>query len=95
MDGEKRPEKAEDMRRSERKSADPGDIVMSFRVEPGDFDISNINISEHGIGFTTSNPLGVQIRLKDNNDNSERLANLVWVKRQKNGAMQYGFEFID
>lgn len=52
--------------------------------------IVDINFEKKG-----SNPLGVQIRLKQKGEEKGLLANLVWVKRQKNGTMQYGFEFTD
>ncbi len=81
-------------RRSERNKLEPERMTIAFLVETGDFDITDVNMSEEGLGFTTSEPIGIRVDITRKKNEVSRLANLVWAKRMENGKMHYGFEFL-
>ena len=56
-------------------------------------DTESIDVSDTGIGFTTTQPLSVRLRLKLGGERQQRLAKLVWAQRAPQGGCRYGFEY--
>ena len=82
-----------DQRRAPREPIEPEECDLSFIVEEDCLNVSEANLSATGIGFTTRNPLKIKLAMTFGEDNETREATLVWVKRNPDGTMNYGFEF--
>ncbi|MHC4884323.1 MAG: PilZ domain-containing protein [Planctomycetota bacterium] len=80
-------------RRAPRHPLEPDECDLSFVVEEDSLEVVEANISETGLGFTTSQPLKVKLALRYGEELEDREATLVWVRRNDDGSMNYGFEF--
>ena len=52
-----------------------------------------VDVSDSGVSFETEKPISMHIRMEVDGMVLEHVAELVWCKRKKNGAMAYGLEF--
>lgn len=55
---------------------------------------TSVDVSETGIRFDTHKPMAVRMRLEIDDQQKEFLARLVWARKNPDGTMAYGFEFI-
>jgi len=53
-----------------------------------------VDVSETGIRFETQKPIAVRMRLEIDDKQREFLARLVWARKNPDGTMAYGLEFI-
>ncbi|MBN1257529.1 MAG: PilZ domain-containing protein [Planctomycetes bacterium] len=92
MPGKKRNK--DERRVTKRFTLVPEETTLSFLVEGDSLDVTDVDISENGIGFRTTSPLKIMVKMKYKDREEQRLANLVWVSRDEDNAMRYGFEFL-
>lgn len=71
----------------------PVKAEIEFIVDADIIDAESIDVSDVGIGFTTTEPLSVQLRLKLDGKKQQRFAKLVWAQRSPQGGCRYGFEY--
>lgn len=83
---------SEDKRHAERK---PISTEVEFYVDADIIDASSIDISESGIRITSLNPIRVRMRFMADGERHERLAELVWARRNPEGDMDYGLQYIE
>ena len=86
-------ESANDNRHAPRLPLEPDECDLSFVVEEDSLHVIEANLSQSGIGFTTSKPLKVKLALKYGEEQERRDATLVWVSQNEDGSMKYGFHF--
>lgn len=80
-------------RRAPRVPLEPDECELSFIVEEDYLHVLEANLSDTGIGFTTRYPLKVMLSMKFGERQENKTANLVWVKKNEDQTMNYGFAF--
>ena len=55
---------------------------------------TSVDVSQSGIRFETPEPIKVRMRLTVSGELKEFYSRLVWAKKNPDGTMSYGFEFI-
>jgi len=66
---------------------------VNFFIDADITKAKTVDISDSGVSFETERPISMHIRMEVNDMVLEHVAELVWCKRKKNGAMAYGLEF--
>ncbi|MBP7232745.1 MAG: PilZ domain-containing protein [Syntrophaceae bacterium] len=85
------PEDRKDIRTAARqKIKTTVDFIIDGDVEKA----TSFDVSKTGIRFETSEPIKVRMRLTFSGELKEFYSRLVWAKRNPDGTMSYGFEFI-
>jgi len=81
-----------DKRQAERISLDS---KIEFIVDADLLSAKSVDISETGIQFSAENPIKVTLRFFMNGENQIKSARLVWAKKEVDGGMTYGLEFVE
>jgi hypothetical protein len=55
----------------------------------------SFDVSTGGLQFKTKEPIRVWLRIGSDNTDFTREAQLVWAKRDADGSMRYGLEYIE
>lgn len=68
---------------------------VEFYVD-GDIETAtSVDVSNGGMSFETAEPVKFRMRLKHaGGDYQEHYSRLVWARKNPDGSMSYGFEFI-
>ncbi len=68
--------------------------TVEFYVD-GDIETAtSVDVSNGGMSFETAEPVKIRMRLKVGDEYQEHYSRLVWARKNPNGSMSYGFEFI-
>ncbi len=79
-------------RQAERETVDAD---IEFFVEADIIGANPVDMSQTGVQLETQNPIRIYMRLKKHGKTSDHRASLVWAKRNEDGGMVYGLEFLD
>lgn len=66
------------------------DFFIDGDIETG----MSVDVSQSGIRFETPQPIKVRMRLTVSGELKEFYSRLVWARKNPDGTMSYGFEFI-
>jgi len=78
-------------RRSERK---PFVTKVDFYVDADLVTAKSLDISKSGIRLTTKEPIKTHLRIANSDHYIDSHAQLVWARRNEDGSMEYGFEYV-
>ena len=84
-------DKDSDRRVAERK---PVVTKVLFTVNDIIIEALSADVSETGIRFDTEKPFKILLEMKSNGKILNREAQIVWAKRNRNGGMAFGFEYV-
>ena len=79
-------------RRAERK---PLSTEVQFYVDADIIKASSVDISDSGIRMTTHTPIRIRMRYEMDGRQHERVAELVWARRNADGNMDYGLQYLE
>jgi len=65
-----------------------------FFIDADIFKARSMDLSESGIRLQLQKPVQIVMRLQVGMSEMDRLANLVWARRNSNGQMEYGLEYL-
>ena len=82
---------SEERRNTSRKQMD---APVQFIVDADILDARSQDISDTGIRMMTNAPIRIIMRLTKSGETEDRIANLVWARKSKDGGLEYGFEFL-
>jgi hypothetical protein len=70
---------------------------VDFIVDADIIVANSVDVSETGISFQTDTPIKVKMRLGDKYSGGveDKTAELIWAKKEDNGATTYGLHFIE
>ena len=81
---------------SNRREAERKPVVTKvlFTVNDIIIEASSVDVSETGIRFDTEKPFKILLEMKTNGQILNREAQIVWAKRNRNGGITFGFEYV-
>jgi len=65
-----------------------------FYIDADIFKAQSMDVSESGIRLQLQKPVQIVMRLQVGASELDRLANLVWARRNSDGKMEYGLEYL-
>ncbi|MHC4944976.1 MAG: PilZ domain-containing protein [Planctomycetota bacterium] len=68
---------------------------IEFIVEGDLVAATTVDVSETGLSITTNEPLNLTVRFQVNNQAKVYQTKMVWAKREEEGGMTYGLEFLE
>jgi len=80
-----------DRRKAERKTIQ-ADVEFILYLDA--YKATSVDISENGIRFDTEKPIIIEMQANVEGQKLKRNAQLVWAKKNPEGGISYGFEFI-
>ena len=66
---------------------------ITFQTADDRYAARSLDISDYGIRIVTDKPLGVRLRIKENDRVVQCDAQLVWARLKEDGTMEYGLKY--
>ena len=80
----------QEQRTSERKLVE---TEVTFHTEDDIYMAKSVDISGTGIRIVTEEPIDIRIQIREDDKLVQYDAQLVWVKREDDGSMEYGLKY--
>ncbi len=73
----------------------PESVRVQFVSEFGQLEAAGIDRSDEGVQIQLPRAMRFTLQLEEDADHVRRCAELVWARRQEDGSMRLGFQFVE